>query len=346
MGSRTTFTIIVLSVCFVPPIVTAENQSLPKDRISQILLNTKMSERDNSQVATNSAEAADVNSIQYKIGFKDGYQKAVKDLKSSMQNEKTNTSVGPIGGGNYQAQSFSLKSNELVKLSFNLLVNQKDWDGAINAATDAIEYNPKNSVAFVNRSWAYAEKGKYDEAIKDANIALEMSPRNAMAFNNRAYAYELAGSRTRAIQDYRISCELRYKPACKTVIKLEQTASNGKDSTVNELLDRSYEKFQQKDWVAVEDISTRTLKLDPGNEIAYVNRAGARAELGLFSPALADCYRAMEINPDQGLAHNNCAYTYERMGQTDLAIHSYKEACDLGIKQSCQDYTRMSSLQQ
>jgi len=345
MGSRTAFSIVMLSVCFVPPIVTAEDQSPPKDRISQILMSTKMSENGNNQENPETTAAADVNSIQYKIGFKDGYEKAVKDLKRSMADEKINSTVGPIGGGNHQAQAFTLKSNELVRKSFDELVNGKNWDAAIKTTTDAIEYNPRNSVAFVNRSWAFAEKGKYDEAIKDASIAIEMSPRNAMAFNNRAYAYELAGSRTRAMQDYRISCELSYKPACKTIIKLERLAVNNKDSTVNELLDRSFEKFKQKDWVAVEDISTRTLKLDPGNEIAYVNRAGARAELGLFSPALADCYRAMEINPDQGLAHNNCAYTYERMGQTDLAIHSYKEACDLGVTQSCQDYTRMSSLQ-
>jgi len=347
MKSKKGFVIFMVSMCFAPLLVTAADQTSHPDKINQILLDAKQGEAVGSNQSYAPSESADVNSVQYKIGFKDGYQKAVIDIKASMNTSGSSKgAIGATDATSSQNQALIVKSNELVSQSFNELVNKNDWDAAIEATSNAIDFYPKNSVAFINRSWAYAEKGQLDDAIQDATTAIELSPRNPMAYNNRGYAFELAGSRTRALQDYKISCELKFKPACKTIIKLEQiVASNKTKNEVNDLLDRSYEKFKQQDWVAVEDISTRTLKLDPSNEIAYVNRAGARAELGLYSPALADCYRAMELNPNQGLAHNNCAYAYERMGQADLAIHSYKEACDLGVKQSCQDYTRLSSIQ-
>ncbi|WP_455201904.1 tetratricopeptide repeat protein [Kaarinaea lacus] len=314
---------------------TAQDQN----KIQQILLNAKFAEMNVDVESKDANQARDADSVQYKIGFKEGYQKAVDDLKQSLAGvavpaaAKTAPVIDP--------EQEKAEASKLVTDSFEKLVRDKDWDGAIKSATAAISLNPNDPVAYINRSWAYAEKGKLDEAISDANKAVELSPRNPMAHNNRAYAYELAGSLTKAKQDYQIACELKYQPACDTVAVFKRALTGDTQKEVKELLNRSFQKFKEKDWRGVESMSTKAINLDPGNAMAYVNRSGARAELGLLSTALDDCNRAIQLNPGLGIAHNNCGYTYELLGQTKQAEVAYQQACNLGYKQSCRDYFRL-----
>ena len=322
----TLFGICVVSTSF------AQDQPQNSDNIKQILMNTKLNELDMAVDQSAAQSARDINSVQYKVGFKDGYEKAIADLKSSLSKEVMTPASTTVAGA---------KAAEQVSKSFDELVHEGNWDAAIASASSAIKLNPNDPVAYINRSWAYAEKGKLDEAINDANKAVEINPRNPMAHNNRAYAYELVGSLTKAKQDYKIACELNYQPACETVAKFDRALKGETDKEVKELLNRSYQKFKQQDWKSVEEISTHAINLDPGNAMAYVNRAGARAELGLLSTALDDCNRAIQLSPSLGLAHNNCGYTYELMGQAKQAEVAYQQACNLGVKESCRDYFRI-----
>ena len=326
----------LVSTCF------AQDESQNSDKIKQILLNTRLSELDMSVEQSAEQSNRDTSSVQYKIGFKDGYQKAVADLKNSLSQDLiVPTASATVAATNKPEQTDKDKATTLASKSFEELVHDGNWDAAISSATAAIKLNPNDSIAYINRSWGYAEKGNLDAAISDADKAVELSPRNPMAHNNRAYAYELAGSLTKAKQDYKIACELNYQPACETVAKFDRAMKGETDKEVKELLNRSYQKFKQKDWKAVEEISTHAINIDPGNAMAYVNRSGARAELGLLSTALDDCNRAIQLNPKLGLAHNNCGYTYELMGQAKQAEVAYQQACDLGVKTSCRDYFRI-----
>lgn len=313
------------------------------DKIKQILMNTKFGEMDMDAGQSNDASNRDVNSVQYKIGFKDGYQKAVADLKNSL-NEDTLNSAKAVNVAQSGNESQVNKKAALATLAekFFELANQGDWDGAINTASQAIKLDPSDPVAYINRSWANAEKGNVKQALSDADKAVSLNPENAMAHNNRAYAYEISGALSKAKKEYKVACDLNYKPACETVAKFEQAMTGNTIAEVKELLNRSYEKFRQKDWKAVEQMSTRAISLDPSNAMAYVNRSGARAELGLLSTALDDCNRAIQLNPGLGLAHNNCGYTYELMGRVKQAELEYQQACNLGVKQSCKDYHRIS----
>ena len=311
------------------------------DKIKQILLNAKFAEMQAESVDT--TQPRDVNSVQYKIGFKDGYQKAVEDLKKSLNTGIVAPATTVQLADTEHPEQATASANELVHQSFEQLVKDGNWEAAIKSATAAININPADPIAYINRSWAHAEKGMLDEAINDANKAVELAPRNAMAYNNRAYAYELAGSLTKAKQDYKIACELKYQPACNTVAVFERAVTGDTQKEVKELLNRSYQKFKEKDWRAVEEISTKAIDLDPGNAMAYVNRSGARAELGLLSTALDDCTRAIQLNPGLGLAHNNCGYTYELLGQPKQAEVAYLQACNLGVKKSCRDYFRLTN---
>ena len=334
------------ALCFIASVTTnawAAEAGQQPDRIKQILMNTKLGEMDMDAAQSGGAGNRDVNSVQYKIGFKDGYQKAVVDLKNSL-NEGTLNSAKPEKVAQSSNEDLAKKKATLAGLAekFHELASQSDWTNAIDAASKAIELDPRDPIAYINRSWAYAEQGNFKQALADADKAVKLNPENGMAYNNRAYAYELSGALTKAKKEYKASCDLNYKPACETVAKFEKAMTGNTIAEVKELLNRSYEKFRQKDWKAVEQISTRAISLDPSNAMAYVNRSGARAELGLLSTALDDCNRAIQLNPGLGVAHNNCGYTYELMGRLKQAELEYQQACNLGVKQSCKDYHRIS----
>jgi len=328
--------IAIIAAAALMPIGFAQEAPQNSDKIKQILLDTKFNELDVA-VDKTSLEQRNPDSIQYKIGYKEGYQKAVSDVKNSLGQALAaprSSAVSRVGS-----------AQQWVTKSFNKLTHEADWKAGIEAATVAISLNPSDAVPYVNRAWGYAEKGLLDDAIKDANQALVLSPRNPLAYNNRAYAYELAGSVSQAKQDYQMACDFKFQPACNTLHKFTQLANAGttNSQSVEALLEKSLQKFQQKDWKAVEKYSTDVINIDANNAHAYNNRAGARTELGRLSTALDDCNRAIQINPAFGVAHNNCGYAYELMGQAQQAAIAYEQACNLGIKASCGDYKRLST---
>jgi flagellar motor protein MotB len=115
-------------------------------------------------------------------------------------------------------------------------LNSRQWDDAINAASEAIKIDSNIPEPFVNRSWGYAEKGDYNRSIADATRAITIDPNNRVAYNNRAYARELAGDIDRAKADYRKSCELGFKVSCETVAKITELEIKHRKQFSNNIL--------------------------------------------------------------------------------------------------------------
>ena len=70
------------------------------------------------------------------------------------------------------------------------------------------------SPPYINRAWAYYQKGLYDRAIQDCNEALKVAPESALAYNNRGLAYQMKGEPTKALEDYEKACKLGLSLAC------------------------------------------------------------------------------------------------------------------------------------
>lgn len=92
-----------------------------------------------------------------------------------------------------------------------------EWDQGIESASIAIALDPKLAAAYVNRAWAYVEKGLYDAAIQDCNVALTLDSRNAQAYNNRGLAYQKKGNMELAAKNYKKACKLGLAVACENL---------------------------------------------------------------------------------------------------------------------------------
>jgi tetratricopeptide (TPR) repeat protein len=156
-----------------------------------------------------------------------------------------------------------------------------DRDHAIAAYDEAIQFDPRDTVAYHNRGAAYRAKGDNDHAIADYSEAIRLAPKNAAAHNERALAYSAKGDNDRAIADY--SETIRLDPKNPVGYNNRGFAYGAKGDN-----DR-----------AIADYSA-AIKLAPQYAIAHENRGLAYRAKGQNDRAIADFKEAVRLNP--GLA--------------------------------------------
>ena len=79
---------------------------------------------------------------------------------------------------------------------------------AVSDYNKAIEMNPQDSLAFLNRARTFSNQKNYDAAITDYSRAIELNPKESMAYFNRGDAYEKKGNVQQAMSDYQKAFEL------------------------------------------------------------------------------------------------------------------------------------------
>jgi tetratricopeptide (TPR) repeat protein len=112
-------------------------------------------------------------------------------------------------------------------------------------------------------------------------------------------------------------------------------------AAVNRLVDKSKASFDQGDWDGTISAASSAIALDPQNEVAFTNRAGAYANKGKLNEALQDCNTAIVLNPYFPLAYNNRGYALELSGQLPQARLDYEKSCNMGNELGCNNYRRM-----
>jgi tetratricopeptide (TPR) repeat protein len=93
----------------------------------------------------------------------------------------------------------------------NLLLQDKDYDGAIAAIEAGIALSPDDSGFLLDRSEIYRQKGDYDQAIAGLDAILAKHPDDAVALNNRCWYRAIA---RRELDAARSDCDaaLRLRP--------------------------------------------------------------------------------------------------------------------------------------
>ncbi|NEP45919.1 MAG: tetratricopeptide repeat protein [Okeania sp. SIO2H7] len=83
-----------------------------------------------------------------------------------------------------------------------------DRKGAIADFQKALEIDPNSSMTYISRGNALRDMGNYGLAIKDYNKALEIAPKDAKAYYNRGIAYSRLEEMKKAIADYENAVKL------------------------------------------------------------------------------------------------------------------------------------------
>jgi tetratricopeptide (TPR) repeat protein len=84
----------------------------------------------------------------------------------------------------------------------------QQYDNAIYDLTKAIKLNPKSALAYSRRAWVHDTRGEYQKAVVDASRAIHLNPKSAEAYQARACAYASLGESTKAQEDSAVSDRL------------------------------------------------------------------------------------------------------------------------------------------
>ena len=86
-------------------------------------------------------------------------------------------------------------------------LEQKQFDGAIEAYTQAIDLSPDQSLGYLGRALAYQGKSDFDRAIIDCSEAMRLAPKEAAPCIVRAECHEANGDLDRALADFTAAIE-------------------------------------------------------------------------------------------------------------------------------------------
>jgi len=84
----------------------------------------------------------------------------------------------------------------------------KDYKGAIDAYTKAIDKDGTNPVYYSNRAAAYSQMNDHSSAIDDAKKASELDPTFAKAYSRLGHALFSSGKHAEAVSAYEKGVEL------------------------------------------------------------------------------------------------------------------------------------------
>ena len=197
-----------------------------------------------------------------------------------------------------QAESYFNQGRFMLQL--------KDYKGAIENFSIAINLRPNNPDAYNNRGSAKWFLKDYTGALLDYTKAVKLNPDYSIAYNNCGLAKAKLKDNRGAIEDYSKAIELN-------------------PNYVNTYINRGDTKVEiWKYEEALEDYS-KCIEIDPNNKLAYIKRGRAKARLNDYRGAIKDYTKAIEINPEY-------ANTYIYRGNAKAEIRKYKEAIE--------DYTK------
>jgi tetratricopeptide (TPR) repeat protein len=108
--------------------------------------------------------------------------------------------------------------------------------------TRAIEKNPKNAEAYLERGWDYNELQQYDNAVYDLTQAIKLSPNSAIAYSRRAWVHDTLGEYQKALSDATRAIHLNpknadaYQARAFAYASLGESAKAQKDSAASDRL--------------------------------------------------------------------------------------------------------------
>ena len=171
---------------------------------------------------------------------------------------------------------------------------------SIECYSKAIELNPAQVAAYVNRGITYSAMQDYDSAIQDYDRALELNPISASNYFARGRAYASKRDYVRALLDF------------DQAIKVDHSIAEFYDNR-----GMIYVVFNDYD-LALQDFN-EAIELDPRSASAHHNRGWTYRNKGEYQRAIEDFDRAIELNSRYALAY------YSR-GESRLCMEDWEKA--------------------
>lgn len=239
-------------------------------------------------------------------------------------------------------QSFNnvTKSQQLNLLACVDVENLRPKD-ALTRLNKAIELDPHNCDAYVNRASVFKELNRVQEAIDDLDVAIKEKPNDAQAYNNRGVIFVEINQRENAEKDLRQAIKLDPKMAdaynsLGSLLVYQSKFDQAHDcfdkaiemnpKLFNVHVNRGYLYSQQNnDKKAIEEYE-KTIQIKPNYAPAYNMKGVSLSNLERYEEAIESFDRALEINPNYPNALLNKGVALKALGRKEEANRYYEKA--------------------
>lgn len=217
---------------------------------------------------------------------------------------------------------------------------KKDFQGAINDYTNAIELNP-NSYFYYNRACVKSDILDYKGAINDYTNAISLEPASFFYYNRGVVKYKINDFKG-ALLDYNKAIELNEnygiafynRGLSKYLLQDFHGAILDFTQAISlkiNLADSYYNRGSVKDDLedfkgAIADFS-KTIEIAPEYSKAYINRGNSKNSISDFKGAIIDLTKGLLLNPkskvgygNRGIANYNLKKYSESIKDFDAAI--------------------------
>ena len=202
----------------------------------------------------------------------------------------------------------------------------RQFPSALADADRAARLNPKDSDAYTARAMASYGLGNYLQSVEDARRALALNPNDRTAFALMKLAE--GRSPTVRLDDVRSQMsgvfEREYHGMVQQINQVQERRRNPDEapasSTASRLVRGAAAKIEMKDYRGAIADASNAIAVDPDNASAYYYRAAAENLLGRYDESAQDATRALVINPSDAPSRDARAWAFNRMDRYRDAI--------------------------
>jgi len=185
--------------------------------------------------------------------------------------------------------------------------NLLQHDDSISSFKEAVRLKPAFFLAHFNLAWQYRVTGRHDESLDSVDKVIQLKPDLAEAYSLRAGILEELGRTNEAVA------------AARQAVKLKPDSAEA-NLTLGWELDEAGQPEKALNY------AQKAVQLKSDLRMAYTNICKAYNEIGRYLDALKACQDALARDAADPETLFYRAFAYERLGQTNNASTSYREA--------------------
>ncbi len=186
----------------------------------------------------------------------------------------------------------------------------QNFDEALQDYNMALEIEPDNAFAYINRGMTKKMLNDFDGAISDCNRAIQLNIFFTEAYIKRGIIYHDNKNFKQAVQDFNQS--IKFEP-----------------NNPLPYFYRAASRFELLDYIGTLEDYNKVLELDSRNALTYFKRAALKAYISAYNDAIEDYDKVLEINPENVLTYYNRACIKHEIKDLEGAVKDYSKAIEI-----------------
>ncbi len=192
-----------------------------------------------------------------------------------------------------------------------ILCRERKYDDAIQDFSKAIQLDPDNADVYCSRGWIWKKKRKYDKAIEDYNKAIKLKPNDADIYNSRGLIWIKKDEYDKAIQDFDKAIQIDSGFGEAYYNRGFVWEKKGKD-------DKAFQDF-------IKAIKLDNILVHPKFASTYVSKGLAWEEKGEYDKAIDELSKSIQLNPNETKAYWYRGIIFNNKHEYEKAIQDYNE---------------------